>query len=149
LQSGAQFLLKAREKTMTNLPRKPAQWLEELVKAYADAQETIPFGKIIGTSITEEQLFHLAPHVAIKFRGMRSSKANTQKATEAALSTYVANEDREDLPMKDPQLAFCLCYLAAHLGLGLLSEAEAEEIMAHVEADRKELSRLIDDHNQA
>jgi hypothetical protein len=133
---------------MINLPRDIAQWLEELVKAYADAQETMPFGNLIGTPIAEAELFHLAPHVAIKFRGIKPSKANIQKTTETALSTYVANEDREDLPMKDPLITFSLCYLAAHLGLGLLSEAEVEEIMTQVEAKRDELSRLIGDYNQ-
>ena len=130
---------------MTNLPQTIDQWLDDISKAYIDAQETIPFGEFVGTTITEDQLFHLAPHVAIKFRGIKRNKTNTKKATVAALSTYVANEDREGLPMHDPLIVFSLCYLASHYGLGLLSGEKTEQILLQVETKRDELSKLI--HN--
>lgn len=131
-----------------DLPQNIDQWLDELARAYADAQEAIPFGVFVGTNITEDQLFQLAPHVAIKFRGIKNSKANVGKATEAALSTYVANKDREGLPMKDPLMCFSLCYLASHLGLGLLSAEETEHILLQVEEKRNELSNLIHKFNK-
>jgi hypothetical protein len=51
------------------LPRSLQAWLEEIVEAIADAAGTKPFGQIIGTPITDADLFHLAPLVCLKFRG--------------------------------------------------------------------------------
>lgn len=130
---------------MTELPQTIDQWLNEISKAYIDARDTIPFGEFVGTTITEEQLYHLAPHVAIKIRGIKRNKTNVKKATEAALSTYVGNKDREGLPMHDTVIVFSLCYLASHYGLGLLSGEKTEQILLHVETRRDELANLI--HN--
>ena len=93
---------------MTNLLKNINQWLDEISKAYIDARETIAFGELGGVTITKNQLFHLAPHVAIKIRGLKRNKANTKKATESSLSTYAANADREGLPMHDPLMVFSL-----------------------------------------
>ena len=85
----------------SNIPQNINQWLDEISRAFLDAKDAIPFGKYVGEKITEDQLFHFAPRVAIKFRGIKPSKKNIKQATEAALSTYVANSDREDIQMKD------------------------------------------------
>jgi hypothetical protein len=77
---------------MTELPQTIDQWLNEISKAYIDARDTIPFGEFVGTTITEEQLYHLAPHVAIKIRGIKRNKTNVKKATEAALHEFRLNQ---------------------------------------------------------
>ena len=128
---------------MTNIPQNIDQWLEELSRAYREALDTIPFGDFVGETISEDKLFHLSPHITIKYRCIKRNKTNIKIATEAALSTYVANQDRDDLPIDDPLIIFSVCYLASHYGLGLLSSEEADRILLQVEKRRDELSKLI------
>jgi hypothetical protein len=107
------------------LPRTSAQWIDEISAAYEDAQEALPFTPLVGAKAAPSDLFHLAPHVAIKFRGLPESKRRL--AVEAALSTYVASEG--SAPLTDPRLAFALCYLASHFGLDLVSEETVNKVM--------------------
>ena len=109
------------------------QWLSEITEAYLDAKEAIPFGAITGSEITENELFHLAPSVCLKFRGIKDSKKNRKKATEAALSSYIANEDANNGVLQNPVMAFAFCYVLAHYGLELLDDEECERILIHVE----------------
>jgi hypothetical protein len=51
-------------------PTTPEEWLDEIRLAIDDARETGPFAEMIGESITEADLFHLAPLVCMKFRGL-------------------------------------------------------------------------------
>ena len=67
------------------IPGSAKEWLIEISEAYKDAEEAIPFGPSAGVDITESELFHIAPSVCIKFRGLSWSKKNIKKATEAAL----------------------------------------------------------------
>ncbi|MEQ8788809.1 MAG: hypothetical protein RIC55_21030 [Pirellulaceae bacterium] len=120
------------------LPETPADWLDEIRLAIADAAEAAPFGAAVGEQITDANLFHLAPLVALKFRGLdyRDEKLR-RKVTEGALASYVANSDPEEgidhgLEQR-PLLAFVLCYVVAHLVLDLIDERQAEEIMAIAE----------------
>ena len=48
------------------LPRTPTQWLKEIKLAIAEVSETGPF---VGAPIPDADLFHLAPHMCLKFRG--------------------------------------------------------------------------------
>lgn len=52
---------------------------------YRDAKEAQPFGELVGEPIAQSDLFHLAPHVFFKFRGLRSSKRKRNKIVEGAL----------------------------------------------------------------
>ena len=54
------------------LPRTPAEWLKEIRLAIADARKAKPFGILTGHRITDADLFHLAPHVCLKFRGRKT-----------------------------------------------------------------------------
>lgn len=67
--------------------------MSEIVCAYQDAAEAIPFGPAAGAELTEKELFHLAPLVCLKRRGIKRTHKNERIVTEAALSTYVANEE--------------------------------------------------------
>ena len=51
-------------------PQNPAEWLHEIDEAYRDARETLPFMPLVGVRPSESKLFHLAPRVAVKFRGL-------------------------------------------------------------------------------
>jgi len=112
-----------------SLPTTPDEWLSEIRLAIADARETGPFGDLIGQSITDANLFHLAPLVCLKFRGLdhRDEKLR-KKVTEGALANYVANSDPDGIDHgleQRPLLAFAMCYIAAHYVLDLIDEEQA------------------------
>ena len=117
------------------LPRTPAQWLKEIGLAITDARKTKPFGLLTGQLITNANLFHLAPLVCMKFRGVDyRDEELRRKVTEGALANYVANSDPDgiDHGLKSrPLLAFAVCYVTAHFVLDLIDEQEAASILDH------------------
>ncbi|MFC1539909.1 DUF6933 domain-containing protein [Gemmatimonadota bacterium] len=121
------------------LPLNPLEWLEEIREAYNDARAAIPFGKLAKHSIDEQKLYHLAPSIAVKYRGLSADKEKLEQATNAAISSYMANIDVEREVLSDPRLAFACCYLASHYGLGLVGIATLEEVMAVMEFNREQL----------
>jgi hypothetical protein len=65
-----------RNKDATRLlPSKPAAWLAEIKLASADAREAKPFGVLTGRKITDADLFHLAPLVALDLLDERQADA--------------------------------------------------------------------------
>ena len=111
----------------------PEAWLDETRVAYADAQEAIPFGPVVGQRFGERELFHLSPAVALKFRSLPSRGATLKRTTEAALCSYVANLETQGSVLSDPRLAFAFCYLASHYGLGLVDMAAVASVMEFLE----------------
>jgi hypothetical protein len=124
------------------IPDSPQAWLEEIAKAYLDAYETIHIGPLVGQDIQPEDLFHVAPQVCLKFRGLGRSKALQGKVTDAALASYVANKDRLPEVFAVPQLVFAFSYLASHFGLELVDEKAVDEIMGYIEDNRETLLTL-------
>ena len=125
------------------LPASPEAWLVEIAVAYRDARESIPFGPAVGEPFGEAQLFHLAPTLVLKMRGLPRSARKLARATEAALASYVATRDVTPDVFASPHTSFAFCYLASHHGLGLLDEAQTELVMDYVERKRRPLARLI------
>jgi hypothetical protein len=118
------------------LPRTPAQWLREINLAIADASEAAPFGPLVGTEVTDANLFHLAPLVCLKFRGKKLKGREVDRVIKVALANYVANTDPDGIDHgleHHPMMAFTLCYVAAHLALDLVDEQEAEAILTYCE----------------
>lgn len=114
------------------LPCTPAQWRDEIRLAIADASEAMPFGPLAGETITNDNLFHLAPLVCLKFRGRKIKGPEAKRVTEVALANYIANSDPDGIDHgleQRPLMAFTLCYVTSHLALGLLDEATAESIL--------------------
>ena len=118
-------------------------WLEEIVNAYCDAMETIPFGPLAGKEITHEDLFHVAPIICLKFRGIKRNKRNSKLAAEAALCSYIATKDRTENELTDPCISFALCYVASHYGLDFLGEEEAVSILDYIESRSEQLIEKI------
>ena len=116
-------------------------WLDEIVFAYRDAAGAMPFGPMVGHDMTESALFHLGPVVCLKFRGLKQSATNVKRATDAALSSYVATSGLGDDLLDKPQVAFAFCYIASHFGLGLIDEATASKILDHVAEHADELAK--------
>lgn len=130
-------------KAKNPVPESLEAWLGEIAAAYRDASEAIPFGPAVGARFGDAELFHLAPTVALKLRGLPRSGRTLTRATDAALASYVANRDRHPEVFANPHLAFAFCYLASHHGLGLLGEAQTEAVLDYVERHRRSLARLI------
>ncbi len=123
------------------LPRTPAAWLKEIKLAIADAAEAEPFGRAIGEPITDAKLFHLAPHVCLKFRGRKRTGKDADRVIKTALANYVVNSDPKGINLnleQRPLMAFVLCYVSAHLALDLLDEQQAEQILNFCEEKLEE-----------
>lgn len=119
-----------------SLPRTPVEWLDEIRLAIGDARSATPFGKLLRTSITDRNLFQLAPVVGLKFRGRKLKGPEADRVTKVALANYVVNSDPDGVDHQleqRPLMAFALCYVAAHLALDLLEEEEAEVILDYCE----------------
>ena len=113
------------------LPKNPDQWLKEILLALKDARETKSFARLTGMKLTDADLFQLAPLVCLKFRGRKLTGAESDRVTKGALANYVVNADKG--LTANPELAFALCYVAAHLILDLVDERTAAEIMGYCE----------------
>ena len=127
------------------MPSRPADWLVEIATAYRDAAETIPLGPMVGVDITADKLFHVAPNVCLKFRGIEPTPELCKKVTEAALTSYIATKGKTAGIFAKPHIAFAFAYLAAHFGLDLLDAEAVSEIMEFVEANEGTLLKLIED----
>ena len=114
---------------MKDQPATPDEWLVEIRLAIADARKTKPFGLLVGRLITNANLFHLAPIVCMKFRGLDfRDEALRTRVTEGALANYVANSDPDGIDHgleQRPLLAFAMCYVTAHYVLDLIDEEQA------------------------
>lgn len=118
------------------LPRTSAQWLKEIRLAIADADETKPFGSVVGSAVTDANLFHLAPLVCLKFRGRKLKEREADRVIKVALANYLANSGSEGMNHgleQRPLMAFTLCYVTAHLALDLIDEETAETVLAYCE----------------
>ena len=128
------------------LPTSPDEWLEDVARAYLDAKETQPIGELMGEPIPEGNLFHLAPHVFIKFRKIRTSKRRRGEIVEGALASYVVTMSRGsggDELKDSPLLSFVFCYLAALYVADILEMEAVESLMDMCIERRSELAALI------
>ena len=126
---------------MKPLPQDRSEWLVEIAEAYKDAKDTLPFMPLVGVHASDAQLFHLAPHVMVKFRGLPRSRSDA--AVEAALCSYVASKEKTGTALDDPYLAFAFCYLASHFGMNLVSQETIEDVMAFLEEQAVRLSDAV------
>lgn len=124
------------------MPDSPRAWLEEIAAAYKDAREAIPFGALVGQDIKPDDLFHMAPVICLKFRGLRATGKLRKQATEAALTSYVATGDESPEAFSTPQIAFAFAYLASHFGLDLLDGDAVGVLMDYVAEHQDKLLSL-------
>ena len=116
------------------IPKTSEAWLEEIAKAYLEALETMQLDALTGNKIEEREFFRLAPSLCLKFRGIKTTEDNLKKATDAALSSFVATKDSVDNLFEIPQMAFAFCYLASHFGLDLVDKNTLSEAMGYIES---------------
>ncbi len=117
---------------MRPFPITMEDWIAEIRAALEDAAEAIPFGPLVGVEIKPEDLFHLAPVVTLKFRGLPRSKRNVKAATDAALASYVAAISETPELASFSSIGFAFAFLASHFGLDLLTGTQADEIMGYI-----------------
>ena len=71
-------------------PTTPDEWFHEIRLAIADASGDEPVDQLIREPEEAVNLFHLAPLVCMKFRGLNyRDEALRRKVTEGALANYV------------------------------------------------------------
>ena len=117
-------------------PKTWQDWMDEIVKAYLDAREAIPYGRFVGQVIAEKDLYHMAPAVCLKFRGIKKSKRVLEEATIAALTSYSVMQGSAGELLAVPQVAFAFCYLASHFGLDLVDEDLVNSVMEFLVANQ-------------
>ena len=100
----------------------------------------------MGERIAESDLFHLAPQVFFKFRGLRPSKRKRNQIVEGTLASYVVTMyvgARRSALRRSAALSFAFCYLAAHFVAGLIDEASVEREMDLCVTGKSDLERLV------
>lgn len=103
----------------------------------------MPFAELADYEMEEKDLFQLAPLICLKYRGLPRAKRLEKRATEAALSSYVATESNDPEALSDPRIPFALAYLASHYGLGPLTEIQVVEIMEFVSQEQRLLAEKV------
>ncbi len=125
------------------MPKTTSAWLEEVAAAYRDARDTIPFGALTGQTITDHDLFHLAPAIALKFRGLKPGGRKLRRVTEAALASYLAGTEGAPEIKDYPHVCFAYCYLASHHALDLVTAEEAEAVIQDLAVKEGKLWQAI------
>ena len=118
------------------IPQSPDEWIAEIEEAIDDAGGERLHSGADGGAEGDEGLFHLAPHVCLKFRGRPRKGAAARKVVEAALATYIANTRPIGTIHRlagRPQLAFALCYVMSNVMLDIITEDQAQAIMERCE----------------
>jgi hypothetical protein len=108
------------------LPRSTAGWEKEILIAFADAAGN-PFVDPTRPPEGAEVLFHLGPHVAIKYRG--APEKSRKRVVKAALASFVASQDTAANALRVPIVAFAFTYMAAHFALELVSDRLVNRVM--------------------
>ena len=135
------------EVTPKSLPSTDREWLTEIAAAYRDAASAKWFGVLTkGSPIRESEYCHLAPHVCLKFRGIKASKVKRFRIVEGVLASMeatISNGDGGEYIQKSPVMAFAFCYLAAHFVLDLLDEQSVATTMDMCVTHEDELTNLL------
>ena len=118
-------------------PTTPEQWVDEIRLAIAEARKAKRFGWLLGRWMTDAKLFHFAPVLCLKYRGLDyRDEELRRKVTEGALANYVVNSDEEGIDhglRTRPLLAFAVCYVTAHYVLDLIDDRETEALLDYLE----------------
>lgn len=128
---------------LIKVPQSPEEWITDIVCAYRDAAAAIPFGPAVDVEVTEQELLHLAPLVFLKRRGVKRTHKNQKIVTNAALSTFIANEDMHGTGQLNSIMAFSLCYIACHYALSLLDENQSDNVLNLVKEHLHEIQGQI------
>ncbi|ATX80241.1 hypothetical protein Ga0123461_1828 [Mariprofundus aestuarium] len=118
-------------------------WVIEIMDAYQDAKAAIPFAEAAGKTMSEADLFHMAPLVCVKFRNLLGSEESLTNARNAAIGSYIANQEAGNRNLNDPIMAFSFCYILAHYGLGLLDDEKCQEILMFIEDNLAKIKMAI------
>jgi len=141
------FIVRPMMKFPKPIPTTNEGWVIEIMDAYHDAEAAIPYALAAGKSMTDSDLFHMAPLVCLKFRDLIHSDESQKKARDAAMSSYIANQEAGNQNLKDPVMAFSFCYILAHYGLGLLNDEQCQNILMFVESHLAKIKTAVAAHS--
>jgi hypothetical protein len=132
-------------KVKNPVPGSLEAWLVEIAAAYQDASEAIPFGPAAGEPFGEAELFHVAPAVALKLRGLPRSSRKLARLGRPKPRWPATSPPEMAIRKSSRTRTFPLrsAIWRSHHGLGLVGEAQTEEVMDYVERNRRSLARLI------
>ena len=120
---------------MKPVPKTRLGWIKEIRSAQLNAAEAIRFGPLAGVDVSVEELFHLAPIVALKFRELPATRSNLKRATDAVLSSCAVVLTESPGLQKFPTVLFAFAYLASHFGLDLATEGQVTAIMDYISSN--------------
>lgn len=80
----------------------------------------------------------------MKFRGIKRTQKSQKLVTEAALSSYVANEQVHGNTLIHSIMAFSLCYIVSHYALDLIDETESRNILDFIAQHLDEIEKRIE-----
>jgi hypothetical protein len=73
---------------------------------------------------------------------MKKTKSNLKKATEAALTSYLATKEVVGDLFDIPQMSFAFSYIASHYGLDFIDEYMSTDLLEYIEDNLDELVNL-------
>ena len=113
------------------LPRTTDQWLKEILPAWKDARETKSFGPPHGHEAYRRRPL---PSGSRDLPEVPGRKLTGKEADRVTKGPWQLRRQRRHAGLEEkPQLAFALCYVAAHLVLDLVDEQTAGEVMGYCE----------------
>jgi hypothetical protein len=91
----------------------------------------------LASKFAEANLFHLAPLVCLKFRGLdyRDNELR-EKVTRGVLANYVANSTPDGIDHglhSRPLLGFAVCYITVHYVLDVIDKEQVSAILDRCE----------------
>lgn len=121
-------------------------WLAEIAMAYKASEKFMQSAaRVPNREIPDLLPWQLAPLFALGARGLDRHEKLLDEAAGYAFSSFEQYFPvSEAVPAPPPAVAFAFCYVGAHLGLDLVSEEEADQVLDTIEANEDTLESMID-----
>lgn len=120
-------------------------WVAEIAMAYCGSQQFMKLPMLSTMADANNmQPWHVAPLMALGARGLSEREDLLDEAAGYAYSSFEQNYNVNDADALPPSIAFAFVYVGAHLGLDIIDESRADEIMDLVEANQDALDLMIE-----
>lgn len=120
-------------------------WLAEIAMAFKASEKFIQSATRVPIKELPNLLpWQMAPLFALGARGLGQNEDLLDEAAGYAFSSLEQYFPPDQaVPPPPPAVAFAFCYVGAHLGLDLVTEAEADQVLDTVEANEDSLESMI------
>lgn len=120
-------------------------WVAEIAMAFCGSQQFMKLPMLSTLADANSmQPWHVAPLMALGARGLSEREDLLDEAAGYAYSSFEQNFNVDDADALPPSIAFAFVYVGAHLGLDIIDEKRADEIMDLVEANQDALDLMIE-----